>query len=176
MPSLYQLNRQVSELIEELDALDTETAPTDIVQLKPDEIIADIESTLTELFQAIEEKRSAYVHVIKNAVTDAKVMRAEAKRLVERAKRQERLAEQLKTTLMLDLTESGEIAAEAGIHRIRIAKSPQRVELDVAPELLPKAYQRISVSPNTNAIRQAIKDGQIVEGAKLTQGTHLRIT
>ena len=174
MPSLYTLNTQVQTLIEELDAL--EQHPETAVTLNTEELMADIENTLIELFSAIDKKRESYVHVIRSTTAHAKNLRDEARHLSNRAKRMENLSEYLKHRLHDDMTASGEVRADAGIFKLRIATSPARVVLEVPAELLPKAYQKVAVTANTNALRAALKDGQQIDGAVLEQGTHLRIS
>ena len=176
MPSLYRLNEKVRELIVELDAFETETASLEVTGLKPEEVISDIVSTLDELYEQLDAKRASYCHVIRNAVADADALRTEAKHLNTRAKRLETLAAHLKDVLHYDMLSNGEVQAQAELFRLRVAKSPVRVELEIEPELLPRAYQKVAVSANTNAIRQELKDGGTVPGAKLVQGSHLRIS
>ena len=176
MPSLYQLNHKVQELIAELDSLATDITSLELTTMKPEEIVADIEATIIETYEAIDKKREAYIHVIRNATADARALREEAKHLSTRAKRLETLATHLKDTLQFDMMGNGEVTATAGIFKLRVAKSPVRVELECPPELLPKCFQKVAVSANTNALRKALKDGDKVPGAKLHQGTHLRIS
>ena len=176
MPSLYKLNEKVQELITELDSIETEQPRLEIAGLKPEEVIAELESTLTDLFDSIDRKREGYIHVIRGATADAQALRAEAKHLLTRAKRQEKLAEHLKASLQFDMMSKGEVTATAGVFKIRVSKSPVRVELTVEPELLPKCFQKVAVSANTNALRQALKDGDVIPGANLVQGSHLRIS
>ena len=174
--SLYKLNAKVRELVLELDQLEYAPNTADLTELKPEEVIADIVCTLDELYTAIDAKRENYCKLIRSATADAKALRAEAKHLVERAKRQEALAAHLKDTLQFEMMSTGEVTSTAGLFKLRISKSPVRVELSVEPELLPKCFQKVAVSPNTNALRQALKDGDVIPGANLVQGTHLRIS
>lgn len=162
----YEFNARVLELIAEIDSAEAQDSA---------ELVAELEATLTELYPAIDAKRESYVHVVRSAEAQASALREESRRLAQRAHKMQTLAKRLKQVVHDDLGANGEVSAHAGIFRLRIAQSPPRVKLQVPPERLPRQFQKVSVSANTNAIRQALQDGQSVEGAELEKGTHLRI-
>ena len=166
--SLYQLNARVLELVAEID---TAEASDDT------ETVIALEETLAELYPAIDAKRESYIHVIRSAEAQAAVLQDESRRLSHRAKAMKGLATHLKGVVLADMESNGEVTANAGIFRLRASQSPARVNLLVPAEMLPRAYQKVAVSANLNALKKALKDGHPVEGAELeTDNKHLRIS
>ena len=165
--TLYEIHDSIHELMAELDNVD----PTD-----DDNRIDEIEETLGHLYDKLDKKREAYVHVSRSADAHAKALRAESRRLAGRAKAMEYLSERMKLAVKEDMMKTGEARADAGIFKLRSAKSPPKVELLVPAEMLPTGLQKIAITANTNAIRQALRNGQHGEGVELKQGTHLRVS
>lgn len=164
--TLYELNERIAELVAEIDALDADVDA---------DTLEGLEKELDEQFIAIDRKREQYVFVIRSADAHAEALRAEARRLSQRAKNMEGVSKQLKGRLHQDMLETGEARANAGLFTLTVAKSPVSVKLEVLPEQLPVEYQRVSILSNTARIKQALKDGETIEGASLEQNTHLRI-
>lgn len=164
--SLYQLNEKVMELVVEIEAA---------TAAENDALIAELEATLAELVPAINKKRESYVHVIKSSQAHAKMLRDEARQLNARAKQMENLAVRLTDTLHADMQKNGEVRAQAGLFQLRIANSPPRLVLSIPSNKLPEEYTDVRIVADTLAIREALKNGIEIEGAKLVRGTHLLI-
>ena len=164
--SLYEINQQIMELVAEID---------DAEAVGNDALIEELESTISELFPALDKKRESYVRVIRSSDAHANSLREESRRLARRAKNMENLSTRLKQTLHDDLATKGEVKADAGIFRLSVAQSPPKVQMSVRPEQLPIEFQIVSVSANTALLKKALQDDRNVNGVELVRGTHLRI-
>ena len=164
--SLYEINQQIMEIVAEID---------DAESVGDDELIAELESTISELFPALDNKRESYVRVIRSSDAHASALRDESRRLARRAKNMENLSTRLKRTLHDDLATKGEVKADAGVFRLSVAQSPPKVEMSVRPEQLPIEFQIVSVSANTALLKKALQEDRNVNGVELVRGTHLRI-
>lgn len=129
-------------------------------------------------FEQLQMERDAKVENIgcwiKNLNADAAALKEEAKAMNERAKRAERKAESLKRYLEAAL--AGEKFTST-----RVAISWRRstaVEIDEAeiPEL-PEQFLRVktTIEPDKTAIKEALKDGEIIEGCRLVERTSIQI-
>ena len=164
--TLYQLNSEIKTLLAEIETAEAEEDTA---------AVAALEAALNAQFTAIDKKRESYCHVIRSVDAQAKALREESKYLALRAKHMERLSQRLKDAVHEDMASTGEVRADAGIFTLRIAASPEKVEVEVPAEFLPPQYQNVKVTPNSKALKDALKNGVDVEGCYLTQGTHLRI-
>ena len=158
--TLYELNERIAELVAEIDALDADVDA---------DTLEGLEKELDEQFIAIDRKREQYVFVIRSADAHAEALRAEARRLSHRAKNMEGVSKRLKGRLHEDMLETGEARANVGLFTLTVAKSPVSVKLEVLPEQLPLEYQRISILSNTARIKQALKNGETIEGKPRTK-------
>ena len=102
---------------------------------------------------------NAYIHGIKDA-------RA---RLDQREDRLERKVELIRRLLkkMLEMADLRSVKAPSGT--VSIGAKPPSVEI-VDEGLIPDEYMRISISPSKTLIGNALKAGQDVPGARLTNG------
>lgn len=164
--SLYQLKERVMELVVEIESAEIH---------QDTELIGELMDELEDATAAIDKKREAYIHVIRSAEAQANAIKEEVRRFTARMTNLQNLAKRLKTALHEDLLETGEVNAEAGIFRLQVYNSPPSVVFQVPPEMLPAKYRKVKVLPDTAAINLDLRKGIEVEGAKLHQGTHLRI-
>ena len=132
--SLYEINENILSLMAEIESAE---ANEDL------DLITELEGKLAELYPALDEKRSSYVKVIRDAEAHSTALRKESRRFAERARNMDNLAARLKRALHDDLVENGEARAEAGKFRLSIAKSPPSVRLSVLAEGLPEQYQLV---------------------------------
>ena len=164
--SLYALNEECMELVAEIEAATAD---------ENDALVAELEEKLGELAPAIDKKRESYIHVIRSSQAHAKGLREESRRFAERAKQMENLAKRLTDVIHEDMVDNGETRATAGMFQLRVANSPQRVQITVPVEDLPEMVQQVSYSADMGLLRDILKGGAEIEGAELVQGTHLRI-
>lgn len=166
LPALYQLTGEYTALMHKLDSLDLDA------QTISDTIEA---SGLTD---AIEVKAQGVEMVARAAVQYVPMIEMEIERLKALKAQREAVAHGLRQYLLRNM-EAAEIdKISCPYFTITIAKNPPAVDIFdtlslpakfmVVPEPKPAA-------PDKAAIKKAIAAGEEVPGAKLTQGTRLKI-
>lgn len=138
------------------------------------------EQTIADTLEAessLVEKSQSVAFVIRNMETFAAAVKAEADAMAERAKRVQKRADSIKTYLHNCMNLAGVQKIEHPQFTISIRKNPESVQI-FEEKLLPPDYLReipASYAPDKALIKQAIKDGHEVPGAKLTRTESLQI-
>lgn len=126
----------------------------------------------------LEVKAQNVAFVIRNIQSTAEAIKAAEDKMAERRKTLERRIDWLKGYLKSGMELAGINKVESPYFTIAVQNSPEAVEID-EPGLLPAEYWKQPEPPPPSidkvAIKAAIKAGADVPGARLTQGTHLRI-
>ncbi len=135
-----------------------------------------ISTALAEINGSITEKCANIAGLIKDYDADADAIRAEEKRLADRRRAIENRREWLKGYIKenMERMELGKI--KTPLVTFRLQNNPPAVVIDNMGDL-PKGYivETISQVADKKAIAAAIKAGEIVPGARLSQGVSLRI-
>jgi hypothetical protein len=135
----------------------------------------EIPADWSEFLDAVEmernEKCCAIGCLIREQLTEADAISAEAKRLTDRARATKATAERLKSYLATAI-QPGEKIADS-----RVAISWRASEsVSVAEVLaLPEKYQRVSVEANKTEIKDALKKGEDVPGCALVKNQNIQI-
>lgn len=131
--------------------------------------------TLDSINCAIEVKTDGYVKMMK-MLQDTEGMKKEAKRLADRAKAQENLANKLKERLQYAMELLGRDKIKTELFTVSLQANPPAVD-DYQPEIIPEKYKRktLVVDLDRKAIADALKAGEEVPGACLKQSQSLRI-
>lgn len=126
----------------------------------------------------LELKAQNYAFVIRNMEASAAAIKEAEQQMAERRKAIEKRAEQIKERLKVGMEIAGVTKIDCPHFAISIAKNPAAVEV-FEQALVPASFMRVPETPppvlDKNAIKEALKSGRDVPGAKLTQGTSLRI-
>ena len=166
LPALYQLTGQYIALMHQLDNLDLDA-----------QTIADtIESSgITDEIQA---KAQGIEMVARAAVAYCPTIDAEIERLKALKAQREAVAQGLRDYLKRNMESAGIEKIACPYFTITIAKNPPSVDI-FDPLSLPSKYMVVPepkpAAPDKKAIAAAIKAGDEVPGARLTQGTRLKI-
>lgn len=131
--------------------------------------------TLDSINCALEVKTDGYVRMMK-MLNDTAGIKAEAKRLADRAKAQENLANKLKERLQYAMELLGRDKIKTELFTVSLQDNPGKVDIwDL--DKIPAEYKRttILIEPDKKAIGDAIKSGKEVDGAILQTGQSLRI-
>lgn len=143
----------------------------------------DVEQAVDAWFEALsherDEKIDNYAALIQELEARARARKEEARRLSERARRDEDHAAYLKQRLMLFFQDHRLKTIETRRYRLTLQRSGGKapVVLKAEPEALPADYQRWKVSANLDAIREALEQGTELEFAELGERSHyLRIS
>ena len=139
--------------------------------------IETLENTLEAIEGAIEEKAENISVFVKRLEAEEKAFKSEEDRLRSRRKTLEAKKDWLKKYLQSNMEAVGLNKINAGTFTVALQKSPASlvIEDEKAIEaeyitIIPEQYL-----PNKDAIKEALKAGKDVAGAKLVQGMHLRI-
>lgn len=165
LPSLYQLADEYSALMHKLDSLDLDA------QTIQDTIEA---SGLTD---AIELKAQGIEMVARAAVAYCPTIDAEIERLKALKAQREAVAHGLRQYLLRNMESAGIEKIACPYFTISIAKNPPSVDI-FDPLSLPAKYMVVpepKPAPDKKAIAAAIKAGEEVPGARITQGTRLKV-
>ena len=166
MTSLYVLTDQYQALMHQLDELDLDA-----------QTIADtIEAS--GLTDSIQDKAQGVEMVASAATQYVPAIDAEIARLQALKASRERVAQGLRDYLKRNMESMGIDKIECPFFKITIAKNPAAVDI-FDPLSLPAVYMVVPepkpAMPDKKAIAAAIKAGQEVPGARMTQGTRLKV-
>jgi hypothetical protein len=143
--------------------------------LETEELTPELEAELHINQFQLQEKASNYAKVIANYQSEADQIDAEIKRLKamkeSRYKKVTWLTDSLKKAMMV----SGIEKIESPLFKISLRRS-EAVEVDVV-EALPASFQNVKnvVTADKMAIKEAIKKGENVFGARLVENFNLSI-
>ncbi len=169
MTTLYQLTEEMQALDELLASAENPDSP---------EIFEAIQRALA-LQDERERKVDAYCSLIAELTARGAARKAEAERLYLNAQRQETAAKSLKFRLLESFKTLGIRKLETDKFTVSVCANGGLVPLELAPNLdpatLPEDFQRVTVTPDTEAIRAALETGPL-DFAKLGErGSHVRI-
>lgn len=142
------------------------------------------QALITQWFEHLGEERDRkldnYAGLISEMSARAEVRKAEAKRLMELAQADENRAKMLKDRLKIFFETHNLKTVETVRYKLSLAKNGGKVPLilddSIPATQLPEQFQRVSVDPDTAAIREALEAGQQLAFAQLGErGTCLRI-
>ena len=163
MTTLFQLAAEHRALADKLHDLDLD-----------DQTIAD---TLEAESGDLIEKGKNVAAVFRNLESDAKQIKEAEQQLAERRKAIEKRAESLKNYLKTNMEIAGIQKIECPWFVISIAQNPETVTVDDESEIPRDYFKEIPATFQLDKamVKQAIKDGFTVPGARLSRGTSLRI-
>ena len=159
--SLYKIESEYLELFARIEMAEGELTP-------------DLESALEINKNELEVKSIAYVEVIKQRESFNTRIDDEIKRLQALKKQNDNLILRLKNNLLNAVNLFGNF--EAGFLKFSTRKSKQ-VEVNIDPNDLPKEFKTVKVTetPDKNAIKKAIEQGQDVTGCRIVENINLQI-
>jgi hypothetical protein len=158
MKNLFNIDAELYEVYSEIENNGGEMSP---------ELEAALEITEAERMT----KGEGYVYVIKQLKSQADLLKAEAKRLLEIAKQYENSADKLGDRLLQSVIAHGQIKTAFVTISTRKSKS-----VSITDESLLKAeYLRIKTEPNKTLIKEALESGEEVAGALIVENYSLNI-
>lgn len=164
MPALYEIRRDY------LDALEALTDPANDI---PPEAIAD---TLEGIEGQLQEKATNIAQFTRNLEAVADAIKEAETRMASRRKTIESRAQWLRDYLKHNMEVSGITKIESPWFVLAVQKNPAAVEI-IDEAALPAKFKQevITTKIDKAAIKEVIGGGQLVPGARLTQGTRLVI-
>lgn len=160
MANLYEITRDALELA---SLLETE------------ELTPELEQALVINQEQLQAKAGNYAKVIANIQSDADAIDNEIKRLKAMKESKERAIDRLKSAVKNAMLVSNIEKIESPLFKLSIRKS-EAVEVDIV-EALPGAFINVKnvVTADKLAIKEAIKRGENVTGARLIENFNLQI-
>ncbi len=152
-------------------------------EISDPQVEAILDEWFAECKSDLNNKVDGYVGFIAELTARAEVRKAEADRLAFRAKVDNNLKNSLKERLKLFLEAKAMKKLETKRYKVTVAGNGGKLPLQLSPKMqehpenLPAVYQKIQISPNTDAIRTDLEAGKPIDFASLGErGTHLRIS
>jgi uncharacterized coiled-coil DUF342 family protein len=160
MANLYEITREALELA---------------ALLETEELTPELEAALVINQQELQIKAGNYAKVIANIQSDADAIDNEIKRLKAMKESKERAIDRLKSAVKNAMLVSNIEKIESPLFKLSIRKS-EAVEVDIV-EALPNAFLNVKnvVTADKVAIKEAIKRGENVTGARLIENFNLHI-
>ena len=157
---LYEITREAQELA---------------FLLETDELTPELEAALLINQDQLQAKAGNYAKVIANIQSDSDSIDAEIKRLKAMKDTKDRSISRLKEALRDAMLVSGIDKIESSLFKLSLRRS-EAVEVDVV-EALPNAFQNVKnvVTADKIAIKEAIKRGENVMGARIIENFNLQI-
>ena len=134
--------------------------------------------TLESLSGDLEVKATNVAMFVRNLEASTESIKAAEKQMAERRKAIEAKAERIRNYLKDNMARTGITKIDCPYFALSLRNSPPAVEVINADEI-PAQYFDIPEPPapvlNKNRLKDDLKNGVIVEGARLTQSSYLQI-
>lgn len=143
--------------------------------LETEELTPELEQALIINQDQLQAKAVNYAKVIANYQAESDAIDQEIKRLKAMKDSREKKIEWLKESVKKAMLVSGIEKVESPLFKLVVRRS-EAVEVDLV-EALPNAYQNVKnvVTADKVAIKEAIKRGENVTGARLVENFNLQI-
>ncbi|MGI5872837.1 MAG: siphovirus Gp157 family protein [Bacillota bacterium] len=162
MQTLYEIAENYRELLEAIDAGEI-----------PEEAIAD---TLEGAGGELNAKLDAVTTFIKTLRAESDAIKTQADALTERRKAKESKADRLTEYILACMKLAGKNKWENDRHELSVRKNPPRLVVADEEKLLKDSrFAKISISLNKEALKEAVKNGEKIEGASIEASERLQI-
>lgn len=158
--TLYEIKENL------LAAMDAVTIDEETGEIVGTDAVSEIEAEF-------DEKAEAVACYIKQEEAIADAIKAEKKKLDERGKAHEKRAAWLKEYLASMMAEAKKTGLETA--QVKISFRTSQVVVVDDPTIIPAQYQRTKVEADKTALKSALKNGEVIEGARLESRENLQI-
>jgi hypothetical protein len=143
--------------------------------LETEELTPELEELLVINQEQLQAKAGNYAKVIANIQGDSDAIDAEIKRLKAMKESKDRAVTRLKDAVKNAMMVSGIDKIESPLFKLSLRRS-ESVEVEV-PEALPIDWQvkKVTITADKVAIKQAIKEGHSITGARIIENFSLQI-
>lgn len=160
MANIYELTQNYRNLME---LLENEEVEADLLQ-----------SAFLQNQDDIKDKAENYCKIIKSLEADVSAFKEEEKRIANKRKSLENRIAMLKANLYEAMKATEQSKIKGKLFTLNIQKNPPSLNVsDIG--LLPKEFIINTPSADTKAIKDALKNGELIEGCELRVGESLRI-
>jgi hypothetical protein len=144
-------------------------------QLSEGEVTPELEQALIINEAQLQEKATNYGYVIKNFEYEVDAIDNEIKRLKELKERREKAIDRMKQSVTNAMQLYGIEKVESSFLKLSFRKSESVEVINDAQLLSEFTTTKVTTTPNKTAIKEAIKRGEVVEGAVLVTNQNLQI-
>ena len=139
------------------------------------ELTPELEQALQINQDQLQAKGISYGYVIKSIEAESDIIDAEIKRLTQLKKVRDNAVERLKTTLKQAMEMYGVLELKTPTLKISFRKSESVEIIDM--DLLDEKYitKKTTEMANKTEIKEALKRGEVIEGAELRTNNNLQI-
>ena len=161
--TLYELSAEMAGYINAYDAAETEEERAEIAQ------------SLVDLHGEITDKADGYAKVMRNKLAEAEALKKEAKRLTDKAKAAESLAERLKNVMFDAMKLTGQTEIPTSIGKWRVQNNPWSCEV-VDIDKIPIQYhiKQEDKIDKAGLLKQFALTGEVVDGCEFVQKQGIR--
>ena len=161
--TLYELSAEMAGYINAYDAAET------------DEERAEIAQSLVDLHGEITDKADGYAKVMRNKMAEAEALKKEAKRLTDKAKAAENLAERLKQVMFDAMKLTGQTEIPTSIGKWRVQNNPWSCEV-VDIDKVPMQYhiKQEDKIDKKGLLAHYKATGELIEGCEFKAETGIR--
>ena len=132
--------------------------------------------TLAEVGEQLGGKLENYAKFIQNLTHDEKGLSQQIRAFTARRNAIGRTLDSLKANLLEHLDRNETPRVTVGNLTIAKQRSAPSVEISIPASELPAQFQRVTVEPRKNELRDAIvREGAEIEGVKVVQKMHIRV-
>jgi len=132
------------------------------------------EEQIEAAFGQLQEKNNSICHFRADLKGEIEKFKTEEKRIADRRKVMENTVDRLESYVKESMQRLGIDELTAGTFKLKLSPTAGKLEID-DENAIPEQYRIISVSFDRNAIKERIKSGESVPGARIEAGTSLRI-
>lgn len=137
------------------------------------ELTPELEAALTLNLDNFNAKAEGYVKAIKNYKAEQDAIAEEIKKLQAKKKVCENAVERMKDALKTAMDVFDTPKVQAGLFKISLTKS-ESVNI-INEDAIPEQYKRIKYEVSKTDIKNAIKNGETVEGAEIVENKSITI-
>jgi len=123
----------------------------------------------------IADKLEGYCQVIRQLEADSAAYESEKRRFEAKQKSTDKAVNRLLGTVLTYMQVSGKEKEKVGVFEIKVSKSEAVNITDMNKVLEKYLVSKTTVSPDKKLIKEAIKSGQVVEGAEIQSDFNLKI-
>lgn len=147
------------------------------VDMMMQEGIEGLEDTLEALDEAFKDKAEGCIKLAVSKQMEANAIKMEVERLQKRAKKLDADAEWLEKYVEREMMRTELMEIKSGLFTLKLRMSPPSVFVENEASLPPHFLRIVpaTTAPDKVAIKEALKDGIEVPGARLTQSLKLNI-
>ncbi len=145
------------------------------IQLQSGEVTPELEEALKINEAEFQSKALAYGHIIQHKKYNVEMIKKEIERLKELQATEESIENKLKEVVSNAMTLYGKDKVDSPTMKLSFRKSESIEIINEAQLTAEFTTTKTTVTPNKVAIKEAIKNGEVVEGAVLVTNLNLQL-